>query len=209
MIKKITPEYEVTIGSAYFCFIESKGDTITYETEVIEVPTIRTLGLTRNVSELEVWASGQMFDYINRTAGAEIALNAVTLPSNLLNKIEGATVDIGSTINRTSDIEREFAFGYWGENNDGSLTFIWHPVCKLIPTEENHETRSNDIADPQRDYSVKILPFQNIWRHRYSTKKATTSGYNPLTIEQFFSKPTYLSEQLPAHTPVGETINGV
>lgn len=203
MINKVKPEYEVTIGSAYFCFIESRADGIVYEEEVTEVPTIRTLGLTRQVSELEVWASGQMFDYINRTAGADIALTAVTLPANLLSKIEGATVSNGSTVNRTNDLEREFAFGYWGENNDGSLVYFWHPVCKLVPTEENHETRTADIGDPQRNYSIKIMPFNNIWRHKYSTAKALEEGLRPLSVEQFFGRPTYLAEQLPPHEPLG------
>jgi len=137
-ITPINPEFEVTIGSAYFCFIEEKtNNTITYENEVFEVPTIKTLGLTRAVSSLEVWASGEMFSYINRTAGADIALVAVTLPEDMLAKIEGSTKVGGHTFSRTNDIEREFAFGYWGVDDKGNFTYIWHPVCKLIPTEDN------------------------------------------------------------------------
>jgi len=196
-ITHIKPEFEVTIGSAYFCFIESKtNDTITYENEVFEVPTIKTLGVTREVSSLPVWASGDIYKYLNQTAGADIALVAVTLPQDMLAKIEGSTKQGGHTFNRTNDIEREFAFGYWGENYDRSFTYVWHPVCKLIPTEENHATRTQDLTDPQRNYSVKVLPFNNVWRHKYSTKQAIEAGEQPLTKEEFFLLPIYTENQL-------------
>ena len=202
-IKYVKPEYEVTIGSAYFCLIEKRDNArITYEDEVLEVPVIKTLGLSRTVSELEVYASGILFDFLNRTAGANIALTAVSLPTDLINRIEGATEDDGFTFNSTNDIEREFAFGYWGENSDGSFMFYWHPVCKLIPTEESHKTQTADIPEPERNYSVKIIPYNNLWRVRYSTSKDTEAGFEPLEIDEFFEKPIYYKDQIPPRMPL-------
>jgi len=154
---------------------------------------------------LEVYASGVLFDYLNRTAGAQIALEAVTLPSDLLNKIEGSFVDGGLTIKSTNDIEREFAFGYWSENNDGGFIYYWHPVCKLIPTEENRQTRTADIQDPARNYSIRIMPFNNHWHINYSTKKEEDAGYAPLQKEEFFINPIYSLEQLPTRKPLDIT----
>lgn len=200
-IKYVKPEYEVTIGSSYFCLVKSRDDEIiNYESEVLEVPTIKSLGLTRTVSELEVYASGILFDYLSRTAGAQIALTAVTLPTDLLDKIEGAAKKDGFTFNRTNDIESEFAFGYWGENSDGSFMFYWHPLCKLTPTEENHQTRTADIQNPERNYSVKVIPYNNLWRTRYSTKADELAGYTPLSVEAFFEGPIYLEDQVPIRT---------
>ena len=190
--------FEVTIGSAYFCLIEEKGrDHIKYEREVIEVNTIKTLGLTRSVAELEVWASGEMFDFIQRTNSADIALTAVALPAGLKNKLEGVEVKDGATVSRTNDIEREFAFGYWSENSDGSLLFFWHPVCKLVPTEETRQTRTSDITDPERNYTVKVIPFERYWKFTYSTSEAQAEGFVPLTINEFFQQPIWKLEQLP------------
>lgn len=202
-IKSIMPEYEVTVGSAYFCLIKERdSQLITYENTVLEVPTIKTLGLTRTVSELEVYASGILFDYLNRTAGAQIALTAVTLPPDLLDRIEGAVRQEGFTFNRTNDIEREFAFGYWGENSDGSFMYYWHPVCKLTPTEEQHQTRTADIPDPERNYSVRVIPFNNLWRTRYSTNADREAGYRPILIKDFFLNPIYREEQMPERQPL-------
>ena len=196
-IEHVKPEYQVTIGSAYFCIIENRdNNVINYRNTVFEVPTIKTQGVTRVVSELEVYASGILFDYINRTAGANINLNAVTLPQFLLNDLEGATEQGGFTFNRTNDLEKEFAYGYWGENSDGSLVYYWHPVCKLIPTEENHQTRTADIPEPQRNYNIKIIPYNGLWRVKYSTSKAIEEGLTPKTIGDFFSTPIYQENQL-------------
>lgn len=197
-IEFVKPEYEVTVGSAYFCLIKERDNQrIEYENTVLEVPTIKTLGLTRTVSELEVYASGILFDYLNRTAGAQIALTAVTLPSSLLDSIEGAGKHDGFTFNRTNDIEREFAFGYWGENSDGSFMYYWHPVCKLTPTEEQHQTRTADIPDPERNYAVRVIPFNNLWRTRYSTNADKQAGYEPIPINDFFVNPIYREDQIP------------
>ena len=197
MIEHVKPEYRVTVGSAYFCLIKNRDNNIiNYRDEVLEVPVIKTQGITRIVSELEVYASGILFDYINRTAGADIALTAVALPQGLLNDIEGALEQDGFTFNRTNDIEKEFAYGYWGENSDGSFVYYWHPVCKLVPTEENYQTRTGDIPTPERNYNIKIMPYNGLWRVKYSTSKAVEAGLKPMSIEDFFSTPIYKNEQL-------------
>ena len=184
--------YEVTIGSAYFCLIKDKGrDFIDYETEVTEVNTIKTLGLNRNVAELEIWASGEMFDFIQRTNSADISLTAVALPTELKNKLEGVYSQDGITISRTNDIEREFAFGYWAENSDGSFYYFWHPLCKIVPSEETRQTRTSDIPDPERNYTIKVIPFDRYWKYMYSTGEAIKAGLQPLTIDEFFQKPVF------------------
>lgn len=194
----VVPEYEVTVGSSFFNAIQKREkDTITYENKVLEIPIIKELGLTRTMSELEVYASGIVFDYINLTAGAEIALKAVALPPELINMLEGATEKEGFTINKTNDIGREFAFGYWGENSDGSFVYYWHPVCKLVPADEKHKTKTKDIPEPEADYKIKIIPYNGIWRVKYSTKAAEAEGLTPLTKEDFFAKPIYSEAQLP------------
>jgi len=198
----IMPEYEVTVGSSYFNAITKREkETITYDGAVKELPIIKELGLTRTMAELEVHASGIIFDYINQTAGAEIALKAVILPPELINMLEGASEADGFTFNKTNDIGREFAFGYWGENSDGSFVYYWHPVCKLVPADEKHRTRTKDIPDPEADYKIIIIPYNNIWRVKYSTKAADEAGLDVLTKAEFFAQPVYNEDDLPIHTP--------
>ena len=196
------PTYEVSVGAAFFCIIEKRdGGSIAYQTKVLRLDTIRTLGITPAVTEQEIFASGILFDYINQTSGANIALTAVALPSSLLNELSGSDQEGGFVFNRVNDLEREFAFGYWGENRDGSMVFYWHPVCKLAPGEDTKQTRSNDPPDPQKNYSIKVIPYSTgdkggIWRVKYDQQEARRDGARILTVGEFFDQVVYCEEQL-------------
>lgn len=173
---------------------------IEYEDIVIELPTAKTLGIAQDISELEVWASGQMFDYTSRTNSATISLAAVALPQHLLATIEGSVSQDGATFNRTNDIEREFAFGFWAENKDGSFNCYWLPVCKLTPTEETYATSTADIPDPESNYSVRVIPYNNLWRVRFSSADAKESGIivtdKTAFNKKFFLDPIYQESQM-------------
>jgi len=207
-IKNIKPTYEVSVGAAFFSIIKERTPTsITYQDIVRRLDVIRELGITPTVIEQEIWASGVMFDYITQTTGADLALNAVALPSDLLNELSGANQKEGFVFNRVNDLEKEFAFGYWGENRDGTFVFYWHPLCKIAAGEETKATRTNDPPDPQKNYNIKVMPFGSgeqggVWRVRYDQKEAIAAGYTPLTIEEFFSQVIYLEDQTPAPVPL-------
>ncbi|MCL2197313.1 MAG: hypothetical protein FWB80_00160 [Defluviitaleaceae bacterium] len=196
-IKFEKPEFEVTIGSAYFCVIDEKdNNTILYEDTVLEVPVIKTQGLSRIQSELDVYASGESYYYTNRTAGANITLGAVALPSTLLTKLEGAETTGGFELSKTSDLNREFAYGYWSENNDGSFVFFWHPVCKLTPTEDNRVTRTQDTPEPEKSFAIRVIPYNRLWKVKYETKSAIAANYTPLAKIDFFNQPLYTKAQM-------------
>lgn len=201
------PTYEVSVGAAFFNIIQARDATsITYQPNVLRLDVIRQLGITPAVQEQEIWASGILFDYINQTSGADIALTAVTLPSSLLNELSGADQQSGFVFNRVNDLEKEFAFGYWGENRDGTLVFYWHPVCKLVPGEETKQTRNNDPPDPQKNYSIKVIPYGSgdeggVWRVRYEQKEAQLAGFTPLTVDEFFAQVIYRKDQIPTKAP--------
>ena len=207
-IKNPRPTYEVSVGAGFFCIIKERdSNTITYEESVLRQDVIRTLGITPTLIEQEIWASGVMFDYISQTTGADIALNAVALDTELLINLSGANKKEGFVFNRVNDLEKEFAFGYFGENRDGTLVFYWHPLCKIVAGEETKNTRTNDPPDPQKNYSIKVMPFGSgedggVWRVRYDQKEAKAEGYQPLTIDEFFTQVIYREDQTPPPVPL-------
>ena len=202
VIQNPRPTFEVSVGAGFFCIIENKtGTTINYQPTVTRLDVIRTLGITPVTSEQEIWASGILFESITQATGANIALTAVALPAKLLNELSGADQQKGFAFSRANDIEKEFAFGYWGENRDGSLVFYWHPVCKLVPGEETKNTRSDTPPDPQKNYTIRVIPFGmedgGIWRARYDQQEAAAEGITPLTIDEFFERVIYREDQIP------------
>ena len=207
IIQSKIPTFEVSVGAGFFCIINNRtAAAINYQEKVLRLDVIRTLGITPTVTDQEIWASGILFDHINQTIGAGIALSAVALPASLLNELSGADRQGGFVFNRVNDLEKEFAFGYWGENRDGTLVFYWHPVCKLAPGEETKTTRNDDPPDPQKNYNIKVIPFGSgdeggIWRVRYDQGEAKAANLTPLTIDEFFSRVIYRKDQIPAGLP--------
>lgn len=203
-IVNIKPTYEVSVGAFFVCHIKNRTNTeIEYDNIITRLDVIRQIGVTPVVAEQEIWASGVLFDYINQITGANIALTAVALPQEMLNRLSGAKTNGGFVINRVSDLEGEFACGYWGENRNGTLQFRWHPVCKLIPGEDSKSTRTNDPTDPQKNYNIKIIPFgagedSGIWRVMYDQNLAKQGGFTPIGINDFFAQPIYKESQVDA-----------
>ena len=197
------PTYEVSVGAGFFCIINSKtSNSIEYQDTVTRLDVIRTLGITPAVTEQEIWASGILFDFISQTSGANIALTAVALPADLLTELSGADKQDGFVFNKVNDLEKEFAFGYWGENRNGTLVFYWHPVCKLALGEDTKTTRNNDPPDPQKNYNIKVIPFGSgdeggVWRVKYDQQEAKAIGKVPLTVDEFFINPIYRKDQIP------------
>jgi hypothetical protein len=210
-IENPRPTYEVSVGAAFFCpIIERTNTEILFEDIVTRQDVVKELGITPTTIEQEIWASGVLFDYISQTTGADIALQAVALDRKLLIDLSGAKQKEGFVFDRVNDLEREFAFGYYGENRDGTLVFYWHPLCKIVAGEESKSTRTNDPPDPQKNYNVKVMPFGSgemggVWRVRYDQSEAKKAGLQPLTIEEFFSQVIYREDQTPTPIPIDPT----
>jgi len=192
--------YRLTVGRAFFCLIKNKySDSIEYDNTVIEVPTIKTLVISRDIADLDIFGSGELLEAVFRVNFANIALTAVSLQRALLNMITGATSIDGATFRRTNDIEREFAFGYQSENNDGSFNFYWHPTCKLTPTDETYATRTNDIPDPESSYNLRVVPYNNLLVTEFSSSDAKNYGITTpdkrTFAKTFFLNPIYNEQQ--------------
>ena len=205
MINQQRPTYEISVGAGFFCVINSKDNRIiNYQDKITRLDTIRSLGITPTATEQEIWASGSLFDFISQISGATISLTAVAIPPALLSELSGATTKNGFTFNRVNDLEKEFAFGYWGENRDGTFVFYWHPVCKLAPGEDTKNTRTNESPDPQKNYSIKIIPYDSdedgaVWRVTYNQASAIAMGQIPLSIDDFFSQVIYSPSMVPSN----------
>lgn len=197
------PSFTVTVGSSFWSVVDTKtSTTITYKPKVTEIPIIKTLGISPTTSELKVFASGIVYDHISLISGAEITLDAVALPTALVSELLGEESDGGAFVSRSNDIGKEFAFGYWSENSDGSYVYYWHPLCKLVAGEQSLETKTDEITEPSREYTITVLPFTQIWKFRYDTAEAIIAGNTPLTREEFFAKPILNISELPAETPI-------
>jgi phi13 family phage major tail protein len=194
MIIPQTPAYWLTVGDAFFCFLASEAAGVrTYESDVYEEATIKSIGITPVVSESKIFASGKVYDIIRSKQGAAIALAVVALSPNIENKALGVTVSGPYAYDKNVDINKEFAFGYWADLKDGTKVYYWHPRCVLTPAENTLGTSTEETGDPEVTYTVTALPCaaNGVWRVRYFTGLATGT---PLTAAQFFAAPVYTED---------------
>lgn len=209
------PSYWVTVRDNFWNFLQAEdGAARMYEGDVYRSPVVKSIGITGTVAEGNVYASGLVYDYTRQVQGAEIALDAVALEHSLIDKATGATAVDGFVYDSSSDIGKEFAFGYYLEQRDGNYVYYWHPRCQLTQNDESVETSTDSATEPSRAFTIRALPTsEGVWRIRYYTKDAD----EPLTPEEFFAyaryteKPQALSVEFSGDvvsgSSVGVTIN--
>lgn len=191
MIVSQKPAYWITVRDNFWNFLlKEQGIAREYEKDIYQAPVVKSIGLTKTVAAGDIYASGIVYDTTQRVSGGEIALGAVALDRELLDKAAGCLVEGGFSYDNTQDIGTEFGFGYYLDESDGNKVYYWHPRCKLVPSDESVETSTDAAIDPQRDYTVKCMPTsEGIWRIRYYTRGVA----EPLSVEEFFSYCRYTS----------------
>lgn len=202
--KHSRPEYELTVRSAVIAFIASFIDNVpTYESEganslVDMMDIIKTLGISPDASSSKVYASGLVYDVVAGVKGATVSLGAVALPRTFVDKAIGAKVIGALSIDKTMAAGKEFSFGYYCEMSDGSKVYYWHPRCKLVIGDEDHNTSDDGDIDPEVSYDIEILPtHEGVWRVRYYTNAVAVDKV-PLTLEQFYGALAYTVAQIEA-----------
>ena len=202
------PAYWLTVRDNFWCFLKAEdGAARMYEKEVYRSPVVKSIGLTGTVAEGNIYASGIVYDVIHQTQGAEIALGAVALERELVDKANGATIKGGYIYEKSNDISKEFAYGYYAEASDGTLMYFWHPRCKLTQGDETLETSTDSPADPNLSYTIKALPtVEGIWRIKYEAKKDAREAGTAMSPEEFFAFARYTDQIQAASLTLSATV---
>ena len=182
------PEYEITVGNAYF------ADTATEEAGVKTfdtpkgVESIKSVGLTRQKAETTVYASGITYAYTSKKTGSQIAVSALALPGDMVRKYLGQAVSTnkGFSFEGTDDKLPEFAFGYSTEYTDGKKVFKWFPRCKLIDFNPTSATATDSTPEPDKSYTILALPYSKLIEVEYDQHQVDPTKV-PLTEDAFFA----------------------
>ena len=183
------PDYEITVGNAYFAgFTESSG-TRSYD-DVVGLEAIKSVGITKQKAEQTVYASGITYNYTSRKTGSQITVNALEIPADLVRKYLGKTVSSkkGFAFDQTSDVLPEFAFGYSTEYSNGDQVFKWFPRCKLIDHNPSSETATESPVEPDKSYTILAMPYNKLIEVEYDQSQVDTTTKVPLSEETFFTQ---------------------
>lgn len=195
-----TPMYITSVLDAYFCVrTNTDNSNPLFEATVYNVPTIKTIGITPNLIDKVVAASGKIFDRVSRKTGAEISLGAVQLPRELLNSIEPGTATGAYFVENSTAEGKEFAFGTYFELANGEYAYVWFPRCKLQPAELSAETsEETDFPDPEVGYTINVMPLSSgDWGIWYYTDLVEGTA---LTPAEFFAAPATAAGEVAPQT---------
>lgn len=182
------PDYEITVGNAYFGSFTESGGTRTYD-DVVGLESIKSVGITKQKAEQTVYASGITYNYTSRKTGSQITVNALEVPADLVRKYLGKTVSTkkGFSFDQTTDILPEFAFGYSTEYSNGDKVFKWFPRCKLIDHNPSSETSTESQVEPDKSYTILAMPYNGLIEVEYDQSQVDTTSDVPLSEETFFT----------------------
>lgn len=183
-IEILHPAYEMTVGINYFA--DHNTETDTYDTPV-GVDSIKSVGVTKQKADLEIWASGMLFEYSTQKTGTQLVVDALQIPSNMVNKYLGKEVEGGFSYDSVDDRPPEFAYGNVTEYSNGKKVFTWYPRCRLIEHNPTSQTRvGGTLNEPAKSYTILALPRANgLIEVEYDQNNVTTDDV--LTEETFFS----------------------
>ena len=106
------PAYVVSVKDAYVCFVDTEtGTTLTYADTVTRLPVLKQLTVAPSTSEKSISASGKIYDKTNKQKGAEISVDAVALPPDIVNEALGKLAQSGYVVDATNDTQKVFSFG--------------------------------------------------------------------------------------------------
>lgn len=185
--KRLKPAYELTVRD-FFARIKSLMEGGQEEDVDLQLPVVKTLRVSPNESNKEIYASGIVYDVTSQIKGSEAGLTAVALPRVFLDWALGSGVKKSVSFDLAKPVKPEFPVGYWCDNSDGSRVYYYHPRCKLLQTgNQEHKTSDDNDPDPSVDYSLRLMPTEEgVWRVRYYTANVE-QGKVPLTPEEFFA----------------------
>lgn len=184
-----TPLYLVSVRDGYFCFRTNTDDSNPmYEATVHKVPTVKRAGIAWQLINKMIESSGIVYDHMLRKTGAEITLEVVELPREIIAKAEPGTATDDYVVVTKYVEGTEFALGLCYERRDGTYSMVWFPRCKLIPGEVSAETSTeSDFPDPTVTYTIKAMALNNgvvaVWNHQ-----SEASG-EPVAPATFFAAP--------------------
>ncbi len=192
------PAYLMTVRNAYFADRTVTEGVVSYGTTK-GVSSIKQVGIAKQKTEQKIHASGLVFDLTSQKSGANLSVQAVQLPADLIRKYEGVVVNGGFGFESSDDQLPEFAFGYYSEYSNGNLLMYWYPRCKLTQADYTDETSTDSPRDPARDYVIMALPTDDkVICVTYDQSKVPT-GKTPYTAEEFFTQVI----DSPTHAKVG------
>ena len=191
-INKQHPSTKYTVGSQYICFDsmdEQNEWTQTFESDVVELPTVIDVDIKDNTDAYDRYASGALYEADSPVTSQEITETNIAFPPMLLAKMRGEEVDeAGIVLGGGHGARPYFAYGCAIVNKDGSRELRWYPKCKLRENSDKTETSEENHKEQNDTVTIKAYGF-NDNGNTYIKAITSEDGMAGMDEDKFFAAP--------------------
>lgn len=189
-INLVKPPIKETVGAMYVCFANMTDGEFngTYEADVEKSEVVKSVSVTENVDQADVYASGKTYDTIGKTTYTDISTDVIAFSEATRAKMRGDTVDTTTGLILSGSGERPyFAYGKVVKYKGEKYRYEWFPKCKLVENSDDTATAEESFSEQTDSLTIRAYPFDDAG----NIKSMLTYAQMPsgMTEATFFTKP--------------------
>lgn len=196
------PPIKETVGAQYICFAAEAEDGQwpgTFEESVEKTEVVKSVKVTENSENADVYASGKVYDSDTSISKTDIEVQVIAFPADTLARMRGEVVDEGGLHLSGGKGERPwFAYGKVVELKNGKVRYEWYPKCKLASNSDEIATREEKFSEQPDTITISAYAFNDNEDIRAYVDSSASNFPAGLTEEKFFSKPIMTKANLTA-----------
>ena len=187
------PPVKETVGAQYIVFNTSTDNnewSKNFAEEVEKTEVVKSVKVTENSENSDVYASGKVYDSDTSTSHTDIEVSVVAFPADTLAKMRGEVVDEGGLhLSGGKGVRPYFAYGKVVKLKNGKIRFEWFPKCKLASNSDEINTREDKFSEQPDTITISAYPFNENDDIRSYVDSSASNFPEGLTEELFFAKP--------------------
>lgn len=196
------PPIKETVGAQYVCFGKTTEDgqwNNTFEESVEKTEVVKSVKVTENSENADVYASGKVYDSDTSISKTDIEVQVIAFPADTLAKMRAEVVDEGGLHLSGGKGERPwFAYGKVVQLKNGQVRYEWYPKCKLASNSDEIATREDKFSEQPDTITISAYAFNENGDIRAYVDSSASNFPKGLTEEKFFTKPILTKEDLAA-----------
>lgn len=196
------PPIKETVGAQYVCFSDKTEENEwpgTFEESVEKTEVVKSVKVTENSENTDVWASGKVYDSDTSISKTDIEVQVIAFPADTLARMRGEVVDAGGLHLSGGKGERPwFAYGKVVELRNGKVRFEWYPKCKLASNSDEIATKENNFSEQPDTITISAYGFNDNGDIRAYVDSSASNFPEGLTEDKFFAKPILTKADLVA-----------
>lgn len=185
------PPIKETVGAQYICFDQSEDGEYSgeYSEEVECTEVVKSVTVTENAENTDVYASGIVYDTDSSVSSTDIEVEVIAFPAETLAKMRGDTVDEGGLIlSGGKGIRPFFAYGKVVKLKKGKIRLEWYPKCRLAENTDETKTREESFSEQTDTITIKAYAFNDNEDIKAMVDSSSSAFPAGLTEEKFFRK---------------------